>query len=244
MLELIQRRAARIVSGAIRGTPIANMYRELGWEPLERRRERHKLILFYKIVNNLTPPFLSDILSPVVNTRTRYALRNTSNLTIFRTRTETFKRSFFPSATVLWNSLPMEIRNAQSLASFKRLIHRDVPSTKPWFSMGDRRLSMIHARLRMGCSNLNSDLCNLHIQDNADCLCGSQNENAEHFFFDCPLFRHPRNELMQYLDNLLPPNTVINLELLLNGSDNFITNVNTDMFDAIHKYINRTVRFQ
>ena len=34
--------------------------------------------------------------------------------------------------------------------------NRDVPATKPWYKVGDRHSSLIHARLQMGCSNLNS----------------------------------------------------------------------------------------
>lgn len=243
MLEMLQRRAARTVRRAIRGTPIANIYQELGWEPLERRRERHKLILFYKIVNNLTPTFLQDILPPTVDNRTRYPLRNNDNFTGFRTRTEMFKQSFFPSTSKLWNSLPPETRNAQSLSSFKRILHTDLPTTKPWFSVGDLRLSLIHARLRMGYSDLNSDLCNLHVQDNSACLCGHITENAEHYLLHCTLFRRQRISLEQYLTNNLPDNIPANIKLLLFGSDDLTPTENTDMFIAIQDFIGQIFRF-
>jgi hypothetical protein len=35
------------------------LYEELGWEPLYKRREKHKLILMYKIINGHTPNYLS-----------------------------------------------------------------------------------------------------------------------------------------------------------------------------------------
>ena len=63
------------------------------------------LILYYKIAHGLTPSFLTDLLPPSVGTRTRYNQRNDPNLTGFAARTETFKRSFFPSTTHLWNKL-------------------------------------------------------------------------------------------------------------------------------------------
>ena len=48
LLESIQKRAARIVSGAIRGTPTHILYTELGWETLSKRRERNK----HKLITN------------------------------------------------------------------------------------------------------------------------------------------------------------------------------------------------
>ncbi len=49
-IEAVQKRAARIVTGAIRRTPTAKMYEELGWSSLRDRREIHCLCLMYKIV--------------------------------------------------------------------------------------------------------------------------------------------------------------------------------------------------
>ena len=124
---MLQHRASRIVSGAIRGTPTVDVFKELAWEPLFKRRERHKLIMFYKIVNGLTPSFLSDLLPPRVEHRTRYNLRNDPNLTSFAARTELFKRSFFPSTTPLLNSLSPEIRNSENIRIFKKHLNQDVP---------------------------------------------------------------------------------------------------------------------
>ena len=48
-LERIQKRAGKIVSGAIKGTAYATILSELGWESLQARRERRKLVLFADI---------------------------------------------------------------------------------------------------------------------------------------------------------------------------------------------------
>jgi ribonuclease P/MRP protein subunit RPP40 len=241
-LEMLQHRASRIVSGAIRGTPTVDVYTELAWEPLFKRRERHKLIMFYKIVNGLTPSFLSDLLPPRVEHRTRYNLRNDPNLTSFAARTELFKRSFFPSTTPLWNSLSPEIRNSENIRTFKKHLNQDVPQPKPWYNAGGRRLSLIHAQLRMGCSNLSGHLHNLHVLDTPACFCGYRNENCTHFLLHCPLFQNHRIERDNRLSNLDLAIT-FNIEILLYGTDDITVDQNIDIALIVQRYINDTRRF-
>jgi hypothetical protein len=241
-LELVQRRAARIVSGAIRGTPTVNVYKELAWEPLSKRRERHKLIMFFKIVNGMTPASLSDLLLPRVDERTRYNLRNTADFTNFACRTETFKRSFFPSTTILWNSLPVCIRNSTSIREFKRHLNQDIPQLKPWFHTGGRRLSLIHAQLRMGCSNLNAHLFSLHVADDPACFCGARLEDTTHFMMICPLFVRERAERDTSI-NELHLDTDIDIDILLYGSNDLNTEHNVTIFSTVQHYIEVTGRF-
>ena len=49
---------------------------ELGWEEMRSRRAVHKVILYYKIVNNLCLNYLKNQLSVQVSERTSYSLRN------------------------------------------------------------------------------------------------------------------------------------------------------------------------
>ena len=57
-LEQIQNEAARIVTGATKLVSIQSRLSETGWESLTSRREKHKLILYYKMVLRRTscPP--------------------------------------------------------------------------------------------------------------------------------------------------------------------------------------------
>jgi hypothetical protein len=55
----------------------------------------HKLILYFKIVNNHVPEHLSKLLPQTVE----YSSAGLLNLSVF-VRTEKFKKSFFPSATM------------------------------------------------------------------------------------------------------------------------------------------------
>ena len=49
-IENVQTEAARIATGGTKLTSIQKLYEETGWEKLLEGREKHKLILLYKIV--------------------------------------------------------------------------------------------------------------------------------------------------------------------------------------------------
>ena len=95
LLEHVQYEAAKVVTGAIKGTSKHRLALELGWEEMRSRRAVHKVILYYKIVNNLCPNYLKNLLSVQVFERASYSLRNLENFTLFASRTERFNKSFF-----------------------------------------------------------------------------------------------------------------------------------------------------
>ena len=59
-LESVQIQAAYAVSGAWKGTSTKKVYKELGWEWLTQRRWYRRMTLFYKIVNKISPKYLTD----------------------------------------------------------------------------------------------------------------------------------------------------------------------------------------
>ena len=96
-LEAIHSESARIVSGANKLCSIEKLFVELGWESLQSRRNKHKLILFYKILHGLAPDYLCDLLPPLVQDTTSYNLRNSDNIQNYRARSNLFLSSFLPS---------------------------------------------------------------------------------------------------------------------------------------------------
>ena len=122
LLEHAQYEAAKIVTGAMKGTNKHRLMQELGWEDLKTRRAIHKLLLYFKIVNNFCPSYLVDLLPLQVSERTTYSLRTASNYSLLASRTERFKRSFFPSTTILWNDISFDIRCLESIGSFKKAL--------------------------------------------------------------------------------------------------------------------------
>jgi hypothetical protein len=58
--DKIQNAAARIVSGATKLVSLRELQKEVLWKSVESQRQNHKLILFYKMRNGLTPDYLSS----------------------------------------------------------------------------------------------------------------------------------------------------------------------------------------
>ena len=129
------------------------LMQEVEWELLNTRRKKHKLILLYKMSKGLVPTYLSDILPQSVGNRSHYNLRNSSDIQSIRSRTALYAHSFLPSVINDWNSLYEETRNAESVQAFKRTLNKDVKGANALFYQGgDRRLQVLHTRLRTQCS--------------------------------------------------------------------------------------------
>ena len=154
--QIFQYEAARLVTGAIKGTSSARLYKELAWESLSRRK-LHILSQFYKIVKNLAPYYLSELLPKLSSERTHYRLRSRENFTQFSCKTSRFQKSFFPSAITGWNSLDLDVRNSVSLPTFKAKLRSTLfpHSYNKLFDFSfSRRASIYHTRLRLGFSSL------------------------------------------------------------------------------------------
>lgn len=62
LLEHVQYRAGKIITGAMKGTSKHCLRQEIGLEDLKTRRAIHKLLLYFKIANNFCPSYLFDLL--------------------------------------------------------------------------------------------------------------------------------------------------------------------------------------
>ena len=144
-------------------------------------------MIFYKIINNLTPNYLQEFVPPLVQDGNPYRLRNLSDIRTIYTNTNLFYNSFYPSATREWNKLAQEIKDASSVASFKYQLNRETRNRAPpkYFSADSRKGQIFHARLRMQFSSLNADLYRKNIIPSPSCSCGGF-ESAYHFFCVCP----------------------------------------------------------
>ena len=117
-VEMVQRRAARFVTGRYRYTSsVTDMLDYLGWWTHESRRTKLQLSVFYKIVHDLISIPLSRYLTPD-SKKTRRAHSN--KFQQYPTSTDCFKFSFFPKTIPVWNRLPTAAAEAPSLVSFKR----------------------------------------------------------------------------------------------------------------------------
>ena len=120
-LEMVQRRAARFVKGRYgMYESVTQMLEELTWVPLSKRRENARLILFYKIINNLAMVPHSCLEKADGRTRKNHNLK-------FRHigyNMDPYGQSFFPKCISAWNGLAQEIAEANTLDLFKsKLAH-------------------------------------------------------------------------------------------------------------------------
>ena len=236
-LEKIQLEAARIVTGTTKLVSIDNLYSETGWETLKSRRKQHKLIVFYKMVNNLTPIYLSSLLPPQVGNISRYNLRNQDKYQTINCKSQLYFNSFLPSSVRDWNLTEDTVRLTQSVNCFKRSIKvtRDIP--KYYFS-GDRKGQILHTRLRTGCSSLNYHLFCKNIINDELCVCGNR-EDTNHFLFVCPRFQMQR----QIMVNKLLSMCNISLHVLLYGDNSLSFQQNVEIFQIVQDFIVRMKRF-
>ena len=96
LLDAVHIEAARIVSGGTKLFSVDKLFQELGWEPLQIRRNKHKLVTFYKILHGLTPTYLFDLIPPRINETNDYPLRNADHFQNFISKSKLFHESFFP----------------------------------------------------------------------------------------------------------------------------------------------------
>ena len=167
----------------------------------------------------------------------RYLLRN-ENIPIVYTRTETFRRSFFPGTIRDWNELDPSIRNADSINQFKSKLRNDTEVYNLYLNYGSRRINCILSSIRLHCSQLNSDLFNNNITSNKYCVCGNE-ETAYHFFFDCQNYMIMRNTLINETGFIAHLTT----DLILTGDDTLSQRQTIMLHIAVSKYIIATNRF-
>ena len=111
-LEMVQRRAARFVKGRYgMFESVPQMLEQLTWTPLSKRRENSRLILFYKIINNLAVVPHSCLEKADVRTRKKHSQK-------FRHigyNIDPYGQLFFPNCISAWNGLAKDIAEANTL---------------------------------------------------------------------------------------------------------------------------------
>ena len=117
-LQLVQNAAARVLTKTKKFEHITPILRSLHWLPVCQRIEFKVLLIVYKSLNGLGPKYISDLLLPYIPAR---PLRSagTSLLNTPRVKTKHGESAFSYSASCIWNKLPEELKQAQTLNIFK-----------------------------------------------------------------------------------------------------------------------------
>ena len=141
----------------------------------------------YKVTHNNVPSYISDTIPLTVGEVSRYELGDRQNISTFSQRTTLLAESCIPSSINAWSNLDTKIRNSESYPSFCYKLKKDLFSSikiPNYYLTGNRKLSVLHCRLRNNCSDLYNDLYYNHLRDSPICDCLEDIENAEHFILD------------------------------------------------------------
>ena len=166
-LERLNIEAMRLITGGTARSNISKLYDETNYKSIMELRNQ-----LYKILNNDAPEYLKALIPYKNEHYVTYNLRNNDNIKLPYSRLETYRRSFIPFGIRLWNLLDTSVKDTPNLHQFKTLIRKN-PDTNVLYYYGKRWSGIHHARLRLGCSKLNFDLCyNLRVIDSPKCKCG------------------------------------------------------------------------
>ena len=119
-LQLLQNSAARVLTRTRGREHITPVLRSLHWLPVCFRIDFKVLLLVFKCLNGLGPSYLSDLLLSYQPSRTLRS-SGTGLLIVPKVRTKTHGEAAFSHyGPQLWNSLPENIRTAETVDIFER----------------------------------------------------------------------------------------------------------------------------
>ena len=118
--QKLQNRAARVLTYSNYDVDADHLFKLLGWKNLHCQQQIQRATMVYKSLHGLAPSYLT---SKFERREIAYNLRDSEyKLNVPLPRTNYYKNSFTYSGAILWNSLPCNLREAESLGQFKRLL--------------------------------------------------------------------------------------------------------------------------
>ena len=125
--------------------------------------------------------------------------------------------------------------NYQGLEFSENCLNESLRKPPGYFSCGTRMEQVLHARLRLEYSSLNSHLCRKNIIESPSCSCGGFESNY-HYLFTCPKYA-------QYINRYLPHNLQnYSTNNLLYGKEN-LSEHNESLFLQVQEYVIKYGRF-
>ena len=123
-LQRVQNAAARLVTNTCRVCHITPILEDLHWLPIKYRIEFKIVLLIFTCLYGLAPQYLVDLIA--VAAKSRYNLRSRNATLLLPANARCLPtlgdRAFQSAAPKLWSSLLAEIRNIQTITSFKRAL--------------------------------------------------------------------------------------------------------------------------
>ena len=118
-LQRVQNQLARLVTKSPPFTRSLPLLRSLHWLPVRFRILFKINLLTYKTLREKQPVYLHSMLAASLASRSLRS-NNDNSLSVPRVKTNTGARAFHSRAPSLWNNLPLSVRSAISVATFKK----------------------------------------------------------------------------------------------------------------------------
>ena len=117
-LQKLQNRAAHILISSSYDANADDLFVRLGWQKLNLQRELKTATIVYKSLNGLALDYLKSMFTDR-SAISAYSLWNSEvKLAVPLPRTNFLKNGFSYNGAVMWNSLPTNLRQPQTIASF------------------------------------------------------------------------------------------------------------------------------
>ena len=247
-VERIQYQAALAITGTWKGSSRTKLYEELGWESLSDRRRCRRILQVHKIENRTTPSYLNDKLPAHRGPQPNGNIPNT--FYELRSRTNRYRKSFFPDAIVSWNKFITHFATMPTFKSLKNYISCFFrPKPHSIFRIHDPLGIHYLFQLRVGLSPLRNHKKRHNFIDTPSdtCYCTQGVENTTHFLFECPFYASQRATLAGSVIQILLNKNLNHLgnqeRLYLYGHESLNDTDNKAILLSTIKYIKDTERF-
>ena len=115
-----QKRAVRLILDKDLETPSADLFVELKWLTFPERVKFRKAVMMFKTMNNLNPPYIKNLFKFTNEIHDRCLRSASDNLHyIPKPKCELDRNSLAYSGSKIWNSIPEDVKNSDSVAIFK-----------------------------------------------------------------------------------------------------------------------------
>ena len=119
-VQKLQNRAAPVLTYSSYDVDAGHLFKLLGWKNIACQKQFQRATMVYRSLHGWAPNYNS---SKFERREVAYNLRDSENkLNVPLPRTNYYKNSFSYSGAILWNSLPCNLREAESLGQLKRLL--------------------------------------------------------------------------------------------------------------------------
>ena len=123
-LNSIYKRAAKIMHPD-QNLTTEEKFAKLNILSLHSQLDYNKAILMYKVHNDLAPKYLTSLVTPPIQ---RYG---SSKYILPYTRIDKYKSSFAFSGSVVWNSLPPNVKLCSTISRFKKMLRANLTQNPP-----------------------------------------------------------------------------------------------------------------